>query len=90
MKPLEAKETSQFRRDVRKLIKQGKNLEELFSVIETLIEARPLPEKYRNHGLAGNWQGYQECHVRPDWLLIYRIEEDTLYLARSGSHSELF
>ncbi|MFM7854800.1 MAG: type II toxin-antitoxin system YafQ family toxin, partial [Flammeovirgaceae bacterium] len=74
----------------RKLVRQGKNLEELYTVLEMLVMEQPLPVKYRDHMLTGNWRGRRECHIRPDWLLIYKVEEQTLYLERSGSHSELF
>ena len=82
--------TKACRKDMRKLMKQGKNLEDLYQVIETLAEGRELAASYRDHNLTGNWRGRRECHIRPDWLLIYKIENGTLYLERSGSHSELF
>ena len=87
---LKIQETTQFRRDIKRLVRQGRKPELLFSVIEALANTVPLADKYLNHALMGNWRGYQECHIRPDWLLIYKIEEDILYLARSGSHAELF
>jgi mRNA interferase YafQ len=87
---LELIQTNAYRRDIRKLVRQGKNLEELYTVLEMLVMEQPLPVKYRDHVLTGNWRGRRECHIRPDWLLIYKIEEQTLYLERSGSHSELF
>jgi mRNA interferase YafQ len=87
---LELIQTNAYRRDIRKLVRQGKNLEELYTVLEMLVIEQPLPIKYRDHVLIGNWRGRRECHIRPDWLLIYKIEEQTLYLERSGSHSELF
>lgn len=78
------------RRDIRKLQRQGKNLEELYAAVEILAEGNALPDKYRDHNLTGNWRGFRECHIRPDWLLIYRVVEQELQLTRSGSHSELF
>ena len=82
-------QTNAYRRDTQKLVRQGKNLEELYTVLEMLVMEQPLPVKYRDHVLTGNWKGRRECHIRPDWLLIYKIEGQTLYLERSGSHSEL-
>lgn len=63
----------------------------LGAVVALLVEDEPLPDAQRDHALVGNWKGYRECHVKPDLLLIYSVEEpDTLHLARLGSHSELF
>lgn len=86
--------TSKFKRDLKKAIKQGKNKQKLDEIVSLLQEKKPLPEKNRDHALIGNYLGYRECHIMPDWLLIYRIKEDDsvelLELARTGSHSELF
>ena len=82
--------SSQFRKDLKKAHRQGKDLNELQAVILALSEERPLEERLRDHELSGNWRGYRECHVNPDWLLIYKVAEDELKLARIGSHSELF
>jgi len=87
---LEIKIMNACRRDIRKLQRQGKNLEELYTVIKMLAEGETLPERYRDHNLTGNWRGFRECHIRPDWLLIYRVVEQELQLTRSGSHSDLF
>ena len=62
----------------------------LEAVIETLAEQQLLAPRHRDHPLKGNWRGYRECHIQPDWLLIYRVVGDELQLARTGSHSELF
>jgi mRNA interferase YafQ len=86
---LNINQTTQFKRDIKKLRKQGKNLSELLEIIKLLADEQPLPTQYRDHNLTGNWQKYRECHIRPDWLLIYQIDGTELYLARSGSHSEL-
>lgn len=85
-------ETSrQFERDLKKAIKQGRNIKKLNEIITLLQSDEDLPARYRPHPLVGNWQGYHECHVAPDWLLIYKpIDDDFLRLARLGSHSELF
>lgn len=86
------KPTTQFKRDLKKAQKQNKNLDLLNKVLQQLADGIPLPEKNRDHALTGNYAGGRECHIQPDWLLIYEIAEDTLflYLTRTGSHSELF
>jgi mRNA interferase YafQ len=83
-------QTKAFKRDIRKMVKRAKNLEKLYTVIELLAEGARLPTKYRDHNLTGNWQGCRECHVEPDWLLIYEINDNSLLLERTGSHSDLF
>ncbi|EFQ66799.1 TPA: type II toxin-antitoxin system YafQ family toxin [Enterococcus faecalis S613] len=84
--------TNQFKKDFKKAKKQGKNLEKLKEVIVLLQEQQTLPLKYKDHELTGNYIGTRECHIEPDWLLIYKIDGDKLILtlARIGSHSELF
>ena len=86
------KPTTQFKRDLKKAQKQNKNLDLLNKVLQQLADGIPLPEKNRDHALTGNYAGCRECHIQPDWLLIYEIAEDTLflYLTPTGSHSELF
>ena len=83
-------ETSQFKRDSKRVMKQGKPFGELLDVIDLLSNEIPLADKFRDHDLKGNWVGHRECHIRPDWLLIYYVEDEILYLARTGSHAELF
>ncbi len=80
----------QFKKDYKRAKKQGKNLADLRSVIEMLVRREPLPPKHRDRNLCGQWNKHRECHVAPDWLLIYRIQGDDLILERTGSHSELF
>ena len=84
------RQSTRFRRDVKRLKRQGKDLSELKTIIEMLVRQEPLPERCRDHGLVGNWSGFRECHIRPDWLLIYRVEGEELQLARTGSHADLF
>lgn len=86
------KYTSQFKRDVKKAKKQGKDLDHLFEVIEQLADGLALADRYRDHALAGNFKGCRECHIEPDWLLIYEFVEDVLVLSltRLGSHADLF
>lgn len=82
--------TGQFKKDYKRVKKQGKALGDLRSVIEKLAQRKPLPSKHRDHNLSGRWNKHRECHIGPDWLLIYRTEGDDLILERTGSHSELF
>ena len=85
---------SQFKKDYKRMMKQGKDIGKLDYVIEELAVPNPLPEKYRDHSLVGNWSGYRECHVEANWLLIYDYEtlddgEKQLLLVRTGTHSDL-
>ncbi len=84
--------SSQFKKDYKKAEKQHRNLELLQNVIGLLANGDPLPERYRDHALTGNYRGKRECHIEPDWLLIYEIVDNDLLLllVRSGSHSDLF
>ena len=86
------KPTSQFKKDLKKMQKQHKDLELLNQILKLLANGETLPEKNRDHALTGNYTGCRECHIQPDWLLIYEVADDTLflYLTRTGSHSELF
>ncbi|EEJ53458.1 type II toxin-antitoxin system YafQ family toxin [Mobiluncus mulieris] len=72
-------------------MRRGQPMEELDEVIRLLAEGEELPEKYRDHALVGNWLGHRECHIRPNWLLIYAVNNRTLVLtlARTGTHSDL-
>ncbi|MFO7582077.1 type II toxin-antitoxin system YafQ family toxin [Guyparkeria sp.] len=82
--------SSQFKRDLKRLKKRGKDVAKLRELLDLLIKQEPLPESYRDHPLNGNWKGYRDAHIEPDWLLLYRVEEDELQLARTGSHADLF
>ncbi len=82
--------TKQFKKDVNRLRKQGKDLNRLKTVIDAVCEGKELETKYRDHKLTRNYQKARECHIQPDWLLIYEIHEDVIKLRRTGSHSELF
>ena len=85
------KTTSQFKKDYKLAIKRGMDISLLEDVVSLLAMGQELPEKYRDHALIGNWFGHRECHILPNWLLIYRIENDVLVLtlSRTGSHSDL-
>jgi len=86
--------TGQFKRDYKLAIKRGCDPKKLETVITLLCSEQPLPEKYRDHALADsrNYKGMRECHIQPDWLLIYKVVQETLILrfVRTGSHSDLF
>ena len=79
---------SQFKKDVKRSIKRHQNQENLKEVLSILQSGRKLPDKYHDHKLQGT--DYRECHIEPNWLLIYKIEADALYLVGTGSHSDLF
>lgn len=81
-----------FKKDYKRVKKQGYNIKKLETVISLLANEQQLPEFYRDHTLKGDYEGFRECHIQPDWLLIYCVEKDRLVLAlsRTGSHSELF
>ena len=86
---LKAQFGSKFKKDYKKAGKQGRDVELLKTVITRLQGQEKLDSKFRDHDLIGNWKGCRECHLGPDWLLIYRIEEDTIVFIRTGSHSEI-
>lgn len=84
--------TNQFKKDLKLAKRRGCKIEHLRDVVNILASGKELDEKYRDHGLMGNYKGFRECHVEPDWLLIYRIGQDSLelFLFRTGTHSDLF
>ncbi|MBF0380822.1 MAG: type II toxin-antitoxin system YafQ family toxin [Magnetococcales bacterium] len=82
--------SSQFKRDIKKAIKQGRDMEKLKTLLSLLIDGKTLPPEYLDHSLKGNWKGYRDAHIEPDWLLIYQVDSKCLKLVRTGSHSELF
>lgn len=86
--------TGQFKRDYKLALKRGFEAKKLETVVELLCSEQPLPEMYRDHALTNsrNYQGVRECHIQPDWLLVYQIVQETLILKliRTGTHSDLF
>lgn len=84
--------TTQFKKDYRLALKRHLDIDLLDDVIRCLARGETLPEKNKDHALTGDWVGHRECHILPDWLLVYRIDDDVLVLtlARTGSHSDLF
>ena len=81
---------SQFKKDVKLIVKRGYKIERLYEGMKALENEDILDGKYKEHPLIGNYKGYLECHIEPDWLLIYKIDGQDLYFARTGSHSDLF
>ncbi len=82
--------TSQFKKDFKRISNQGKDISKLEAVIETLLNGEKLDPKYKDHSLIGKWKNHKDCHLEPDWILIYRLTKDSLILERIGSHTELF
>jgi mRNA interferase YafQ len=82
--------TTQFKRDTKRIKKSGKDVGKLKTIVETLVKGENLDEKHRDHNLTGSYRQARECHIEPDWLLIYKRTKEELILIRTGSHSELF
>ena len=84
--------SSRFKRDLKLIVKRGYDLNLLDTVVKKLANDIPLEERHRDHALTGNYVGFRECHVLPDWLLIYRVDDTDLilFLSRTGTHSDLF
>jgi mRNA interferase YafQ len=81
---------TKFRRDVKLAQRRGKDMPKLRQLILLLIEGNPLPLHYKDHPLSGDWEHHRDCHIEPDWLLLYKIDGNDLYLVRTGSHADLF
>ncbi|MCD8284170.1 MAG: type II toxin-antitoxin system YafQ family toxin [Opitutae bacterium] len=82
--------STKFGRDLKIAKKRGWDIELIKQVIILLAAESMLPENFHDHALSGNWSGFRECHIRPDWLLIYKVNKDKLHLVRTGTHSDLF
>ena len=84
--------TKKFRKELKKMLRRGADLDKLETVVNILAAGETLPPQYRDHALTGDLEGTRDCHITPDWLLLYRIENDVLVLTltRTGSHSDLF
>jgi mRNA interferase YafQ len=82
--------TSRFKKDLKKAAKQNRDLQKLQQILDKLSVPEPLPSKFKDHQLKGEWIDFRECHIESDWLLIYTISDFELRLARLGTHSELF
>ncbi len=81
---------TQFKKDYKVAVKRNKDLSKLLSIITDLQQGKPLPAKNKNHKLKGNYSGSWECHIEPDWLLIYELTKVELILVRTGTHADLF
>ena len=88
----EVKFTTAFKKSYKLMKKRGFDISQLDEVVDLLRQGRQLDEKYHDHGLTGNFAGFRECHIKPDWLLVYLIENDilTLTLVDTGSHADIF
>jgi len=82
--------TGQFERDLKRAVRRGKDVEKLWAIVDALVHGESLPPRHRAHRLAGEWRDHGECHIEPDWLLIWRETDMELTLVRLGSHSDLF
>jgi mRNA interferase YafQ len=82
--------SGQFKRDVKQAIKRGKNMDKIKRPMKLLMDGHDLPEAFLGHPLKGNWKNCRDLHIEPDWLLIYRLDANTLRFERTGSHSDLF
>ncbi|MEX0686653.1 MAG: type II toxin-antitoxin system YafQ family toxin [Balneolales bacterium] len=82
--------TSRFKKDVKLMQKRGKSFTHFKKIIKALAESKPLDERYRDHKLTGSYASTRECHIQPDWLLIYEATDDELILIRTGTHADLF
>jgi mRNA interferase YafQ len=82
-------QSTQFKKDVKKARKRGKDLDKLKTLLSLLIHQTSLPEAYQDHPLRGNWKGCRDAHIEPGWLLLYRVGSEELHLARTGTHADL-
>lgn len=82
--------SGQFKRDVKLAQKRGKDMEKLKALLTMLIEGKPLASTYLDHPLKGEWSGFRDAHIEPDWLLIYKIDDQTVRFERIGRHADLF
>ena len=82
--------TKRFERDLRRCKRRSKNLDKLWTVVDLLLAEQPLDPRHRSHRLSGEWSRAWECHIEPDWLLIWHVDDDALVLAGTGTHSDLF
>lgn len=88
--PLTPAPSSAFRKDFRRQEKRGKDMDRLRAVVATLCARRPLAPRHRDHALGGDWRGWRDCHIEPDWVLIYKVAGAELVLGRTGTHADLF
>ncbi len=82
--------TKQFEKDLKRMLKRNKNADKLKTIVRLLLADEQLDIRYRDHALSGNYNNRRECHIEPDWLLIYKPEEERIIFERTGTHSDLF
>lgn len=82
--------TNRFEKDLKRATRRGKNLDKLWGTVEMILSGSDLPDRYRPHPLSGPWAKFWECHIEPDWLLIWIIRDENLVLVRTGTHADLF
>lgn len=82
--------TNQFEKDIKLAKKRDKDLSKAFNIMTLLIYEKKLPAKHRDHALTGNYNNRRECHIEPDWLLIYKLDNDSIIFERTGTHADLF
>ncbi len=83
-------QTAQFKKDIKRQLKKGKSADKITAFLNILLSGQSLPPHYKDHPLRGRWKGRRDCHIEPDWILIYRLTNDEIRLERTGSHSDLF
>jgi mRNA interferase YafQ len=81
---------SRFKHDAKRMERRGKEMSKLRKVIHLPIEGNPLPSEFKDHLLSGDWKHFRDCHIEPDWVLIYKVDGDELYLVQTGTHADLF
>ncbi len=91
MAQFQIRRTSAFKKDVKRLMKQGRDLSKLAAVVDAIADGKQLEERHRDHELVGNRRGFRDCHIEPDWVLIYKLDKDVLILTltRTKTHAEL-
>lgn len=87
---LKASFTTRFKRDLKRVKRRGKNTDKIKDIMAKLIDEEELEVRFRDHPLVGNYSGRRECHIEPDWLLIYKVLDDEIIFERTGSHTDLF
>lgn len=82
--------TNKFKKELELMLKRGKDKQKIITVINCLVNQIPLEPKHKDHALIGNFKNRRDCHIEPDWLLIYRLEDDAIIFERTGTHSDIF
>lgn len=90
MAPRKIHTTARFEKDAAIAVRRGKDTRKLKAAIQRIVDKQPIPGQLKDHPLKGNWKGYRDLHLEPDWILIYRVDEENLWLVRTGTHADLF